>query len=142
MNISKLTKALSPANLAETCEITISAAFSITIHHVSAVNQSYNAATAKFALVNPQHPLFTDFASFWPDLASAKVTPDTLKFLAHVVVDNWSLTDDDGEQQPYSPEAFIELMTGDDPFQRSIPTKLLQACLAPSTFKVDLIVKP
>lgn len=142
MNISKLTKALSPANLAETCEITISPAFSITIHHVSAINQSYNAATARFALVNPQHPLFTDFASFWPDLAGAKVTPDTLQFLAHVVVADWALTDDDGEQQPYSPEAFIELMTGDDLFQRSIPTKLLQACLAPSTFKVDLIVKP
>lgn len=142
MNISKLTKALSPANLAETCEITISPAFSITIHHVSSINQSYNAAVAKFALVNPQHPLFTDFASFWPDLAGAKVTPDTLQFLAHVVVADWMLTDDDGEQQPYSPEAFIELMTGDDQFQRSIPTKLLQACLAPSTFKVDLIVKP
>lgn len=164
MNISKLTKALSPANLAETCEITISQAFSITIHHVSAINQSYNAATAKFALVNPQHPLFTDFASFWPDLAGAKVTPDTLQFLAHVVVADWVLMEDpqpeldssgvateeeDGSIKmappvavPYSPEAFIELMTGDDPFQRSIPTKLLQACLAPSTFKVDLIVKP
>jgi hypothetical protein len=163
MNISKLTKALSPANLAETCEITISPAFSITIHHVSAINQSYNAATAKFALVNPQHPLFTDFASFWPDLAGAKVTPYTLQFLAHVVVADWMLLEDpqpaldeegnpllreggmpameDPVAVPYSPEAFIELMTGDDQFQRSIPTKLLQACLAPSTFKVDLIVK-
>lgn len=142
MNISKLTKALSPANLAETCEITISPNFSVTIMHVAAINQSYNAAVAKFGLSHPTHDLFKDFERFSSELLPYKVTTSTLQFLAHVVVADWTLTDDDGEQQPYSPEAFIELMTGDDPFQRSIPAKLLQACLAPSTFKVDLIVKP
>lgn len=142
MNISKLTKALSPANLAELSEITISPDFSITILQVAGINQHYQAAVAKFALVNPQHPLFTDAMTFLSDVWAAKVTPDTLQFLAYVVVNNWSLTDDDGELQQYYPEAFIELFTGPDPFQRAIPAKLLKACTADSTFKVDLIVKP
>lgn len=142
MNISKLTKALSPANLAELSEITISPAFSITICYATAGCQQYQAAVAKFGLSHPTHDLFKDFERFSSELLPYKVTTSTLQFLAHVVVAGWELTDDDGGKVPYSPEAFLELMTGEDEFQRTIPAKLLRACLDSQTFKVDLVVKP
>ena len=66
MNISKLTKALSPANLAELSEITISPDFSITILQVAGINQvSINEkAGLDFATALRSEPFSFDLFDF------------------------------------------------------------------------------
>lgn len=133
----KLTRALQPLNLADTCEITLTDRFTVHIVEAARHNQLYAARVAAFASLQPEHPMKDAKSTFWLDLMSGKLTPDTRSFLANVTISDWSLLDDDDAPVPYSPEAAIEVLSTDEA-SRVIASKLMTAAFNPANFEVPL----
>ena len=133
----KLTKALQPLNLADTCTVDLNPNFSVTICEAARHNQQYHARVASLALKQPKHPMGDGKSAFWVDCVSGRLTPDTLTYLVEVIVVDWQLVDDDGEQIPYSPAVGIEVFNTDQ-VGRVLASKLLTAAFSPANFEVPL----
>jgi len=133
----KLTKALSPLNLADTCDVTLSPDFTVTICQAALHNQVYHARVAAYATANPDHPARDAKSQFWTDMFAGKLTPDTLAFLTNVVIVDWLLADDDGELVPYTPETAAEVLSTDQ-VGKVVASRILQACLGSKLFEVSL----
>ena len=133
----KLTNALQPLNLADTCEIKLSDLFTVKIVQAARHNQAYLSRVAAFAALRPDHPMKDAASPFWADVVQGKLTPDTMTFLSHVIIHDWSLVDDDGQPVPYSPEAADEVLNTDEA-GKVVASKLLVASFAPGNFEVVL----
>lgn len=141
MKLSNLSKAIMPNNLADTCEITVTpGVFSVSIVEVAGYNQEFNARVTKFVQSNSDHPAAKGDMEFWNDLRAGRATADTLSFLAHVVVADWTLLDDDGEQVPFDAELAMQIFQADKP-GKVIASKLLKASTIPSMFQMGDIIK-
>lgn len=131
----KLTKALQPLNLADTCEIKLSENFTVSICEAAAHNQFYMARLHKLAVAQPTHPMRDPQSSFWQDVFEGKLTPDTESFLTEVILTGWALKDDDCNDVPFTPELAREVLTTDQA-GRVIASKVLRAALTPANFEV------
>lgn len=131
--MKNLSKALQPYNLADIADITITPdVFSVKVIEMSVASQQFNARVADFCKSHPKHPSFGGDLTheFWTDLQAGKVTPDTIVFLANVLIVDWTLRDDDGELVEFAPDAAIEIFNG---FTR-VANKLLLAVQQPLFF--------
>lgn len=136
-----LTKALTPHSLADTVSITITPdVFSMTVVAATGYCQTYAANVSKFVAAHPEHPARDPESQFYGDLIAARPTGDTLLFLTEVLITDWQLVDDDGEQIPYTPEFARDIFKGSEA-GRVIASKLLRAAQVSQNFQVDLIVK-
>lgn len=131
----KLTKALQPLNLADTCEIKLSDNFTVSICEAAAHNQFYTARVHKLAVAQPTHPMRDPQSPFWQDVFEGKLTADTESFLTEVILTGWALKDDDGKDVPFTPELAREVLTTDQA-GRVIASKVLRAALTPANFEV------
>lgn len=133
----KLTKALQPLNLADTCTIELTPSFTVQICEAARHNQTYHARVAALALKQPKHPIGDGKSTFWIDCLQGKLTPDTLTYLVEVIIAGWTLTDDDGEPVEFTPANAIEVFNTDQ-VGRVLASKLLTAAFSPANFEVPL----
>lgn len=134
MDLSKLSKALTPANLADTADVTISPTFKIKVCQMINYNQAYSAKLAEFSKKFPDHLFVKDFKTFIATWYDAKQTKDTVSFMAHVILCGWTLTDDDGNPVEFTPSNAIQLLQ--TPVGRTIFGKLVNAVQSDSIFQL------
>lgn len=135
MELSKLSKALSPVNLADMADITISPTFTLKVCQMINYNQVYNQKLVKFSQDNPKHLFVRDFKAFLDDWYTGKQTPDTISFMAHVIICGWSLTDDEGQPVEFSPQNAVKLLQS--PIGRTIFVKLTNAVQSDTSFQMQ-----
>ena len=127
MKLSNLSKALQPYNLADFTDIEITKdVFSVKIINAEVGSQQWAVRSAEYAR---QFEL-TDIAPRIGELLSHQVTEESLHLLAHVIVTDWALKDDDGKKVKYDPVQAIELFET----MPRIAAKLMQACHTSSMF--------
>ena len=137
----KFSKALAPLNLADTCEIPLTPSFKVNILQAAGHNQLYHARVAAMGARFPDHPIKEPKSQFWMDALTGKLTADTAAFLCHVVLTGWSgLTDNDGNDVPFSAEAAEDVLASDGP-NRVIASKLLSATFTQANFTLGDTLK-
>lgn len=125
MDLSKFSTALTPVNLADTTDITITPQFTVKVCQMVNYNQVYMAKMSEFSQKFPKHQFVKDFKSFIGDWYDAKQTPDTVSFMAHVILCGWELLDNDGNAEPFSAQSAITLLNA--PVGRAIFGKIANA---------------
>lgn len=135
MDLSKLSTALQSANLADTADVTISPTFTLKVCQMVNYNQVYNQKLTAFAQKFPDHKFVKDFKAFMNEWYTGKQTPDTISFMAHVILCGWTLTDDDGEDVPFTAPDAIQLLQ--TPVGRNIFGKLAVAVQSESVFQTE-----
>lgn len=135
MDLSKLSNALQSSNLADTANVAISPTFTIKVCQMINYNQVYNQKLATFAQKFPNHKFVKDFKAFINDWYAAKQTPDTISFMAHVILCGWSLKDDEGEDVPFTTSDAVTLLQ--TPVGRSIFGKIANAVQSDSVFQTE-----
>lgn len=135
MDLSKLSNALQSSNLADTADITISPTFTIKVCQMVNYNQVYNQKLAAFAQKFPNHQFVKDFKGFMTDWYAGKQTPDTISFMAHVILCGWSLTDNDGNDVEFTQPDAIQLLQ--TPVGRSIFGKIANSVQSDAVFQTE-----
>lgn len=135
MDFSKLSKALSPVNLGDTTLVTVSPQFKLRVCQMVNYNQVYQAKTAAFAKDNPSHKFVTDTRSFLTDWYAMKQTPETVSFMAHVIISGWEMLDDEGHDVEYTPQNAVKLLTS--PLGKTLFGKLTAAVQNDSLFQLE-----
>jgi len=133
MKFDNLSAALSPHNLADIADITITeGVFSVKMVRLSPASQQYNARVGEFSR-NRKKPISEQFAA---DVFAGKVTPETIEFIANVLIIDWSLIDDEGNNVPFEPSAAIELLSAPG-FGQNIANRLLLASRDDAFYKQE-----
>lgn len=135
MDLSKFSNSLAPANLAERSRVDISEGFSLEIVRMSKVNQAFNLKIKRFAEKFPDHMVCKDPQKFTQLLYAGEHTPDVLSYVAHVVVNDWHLLDNEGKTEQYSPAKAIELFN--TKVGREILSKVINAAVTETAFRVE-----
>lgn len=136
-----LTKAFQPHNLADFADVTVTPdIFSVKICEMNTESQQFMVRVADFAKeCNREHPIFsTDDETrnaFYADWNANKVTSDTLALLVNVVIVDWSLLDDDGNDVPFD----TQLASGEFTKTPRVATKLIRASMLPAFFEQDAL---
>jgi hypothetical protein len=135
MDLSKLSTALAPANLADTADVTISPTFTLKVCQMVNYNQAYKLKTAEFAKKFSDHPYITDTEKFLNQWNSGEKNKHTVAFMAHVIMCGWSLKDDDGNDVEFSPQNAIQLLQ--TPIGSNIFGKLVNIVRTESVFQIE-----
>ena len=135
MDLSKLSTALQSANLADTADVTISPTFTLKVCQMVNYNQVYNHKLATFSQKFPEHKFVKDIKAFLNEWYTGKQTPDTISFMAHVILCGWTLTDNDGEDVPFTAPDAIQLLQ--TPVGRTIFSKLALAVQQDTVFQAE-----
>lgn len=135
MDLSKLSKALQPANLADTALVTISPDFKLRVCQMINYNQAYTSKLAEFSRKFPKHAFVKDNRKFLKQWFSGEQTPDCVSFMAHVILCGWELTDDDGADIPFNPSNAVQLLQ--TPVGRTVFGKLALAVQSESLFETE-----
>jgi hypothetical protein len=134
LDLSNLSDALAPANLADTTNVVVSEKFSLRIVYMSASNQAYTAKLAEFGKKFKDHSVVKKPQDFMTDWYLQKHTSDTVSFMAHVILAGWKLTDNDGNDIPFDKTEAIRLLN--TKVGKTIFGKLINACQQESTFQL------
>ena len=135
MELAKLSTALQSANLADTADVTISPTFTLKVCQMVNYNQVYNEKLTTFAQKFPEHKFVKDIKAFLNEWYTGKQTPDTISFMAHVILCGWTLTDNDGEDVPFTAPDAIQLLQ--TPVGRTIFSKLALAVQQDTVFQAE-----
>ena len=135
MDLSKLSTALKTSNLADMADVTISPTFTLKVCQMVNYNQVYNEKLVTFAQKNPKHQFVKDINGFLQDWYAGKQTPDTISFMAHVILCGWTLQDDDRKPVEFSTSDAVKLLQA--PVGRSIFGKLALAVQQESVFQTE-----
>lgn len=135
MDLSKLSTALRSVNLADTADVTISPTFTLKVCQMVNYNQVYNEKLTTFTQKFPDHKFVKDFKAFMNEWYSGKQTPDTVSFMAHVILCGWSLKDDEGKTVQFRPSNAIKLLQ--TPVGRNIFGKLAVAVQSEAVFQTE-----
>lgn len=135
MDLSKLSTALQSANLADTADVTISPTFTLKVCQMVNYNQVYNEKLTTFSQKFPDHKFVKDIKAFLNEWYTGKQTPDTISFMAHVILCGWTLTDNDGEDVPFTAPDAIQLLQ--TPVGRTIFSKLALAVQQDTVFQAE-----
>ncbi|AUR98474.1 hypothetical protein NVP1251O_43 [Vibrio phage 1.251.O._10N.261.55.E5] len=135
MDLSKLSTALQSVNLADTADVTISPTFTLKVCQMVNYNQVYNEKLTTFTQKFPDHKFVKDFKAFMNEWYTGKQTPDTISFMAHVILCGWTLTDDDGETVRFAPGNAIKLLQTQ--IGRTIFSKLAIAVQQDTVFQTE-----
>ena len=135
MDLSKLSTALQSVNLADTADVTISPTFTLKVCQMVNYNQVYNEKLTTFTQKFPDHKFVKDFKAFMNEWYTGKQTPDTISFMAHVILCGWTLTDDDGKTVRFAPGNAIKLLQ--TPVGRNIFGKLAIAVQSEAVFQTE-----
>lgn len=135
MDLSKLSTALQSVNLADTADVTISPTFTLKVCQMVNYNQVYNEKLATFSQKFPNHKFVKDFKAFMNEWYTGKQTPDTVSFMAHVILCGWTLTDNEGEPVPFTAPDAIQLLQTQ--VGRTIFSKLAIAVQQDTVFQTE-----
>lgn len=135
MDLSKLSTALTPANLADTADVMISATFTLKVCQMVNYNQVYRAKTVEFAKNFPEHPYIKNPDKFLQQWNSAEKNKDTIAFMAHVIMSGWTLLDDDNNPVEFSPQNAVQLLQ--TPVGSNIFGKLVNAVRSDAVFQLE-----
>lgn len=135
MDLSKLSNALESVNLADTADITISPTFTLKVCQMVNYNQVYNEKLSTFAQKFPDHKFVKDSQAFLNEWWTGKQNADTVSFMAHVILCGWTLLDNEGKAQRFTPANAIKLLQ--TPVGRTIFGKIAGAVRTESVFRTE-----
>lgn len=104
MNIDNLSNALSTFVKNDTEWLNINDSFKLCVTRMSIESQIYNAKQTEYLKDNPSTPKLFD------DLFNAVATNETIKYLANVLIVDWKLKDNDGEEIEYTVDTAVEIL--------------------------------
>lgn len=140
MNIDKFSNALSPLARKDTVELVLSPSFKLHVIRMVGHSRAFSAAGKDFARSHPDHQIVKDNEKFNIDFASRNITPEVVDFLANVIIKDWQLVDDDGNEQPFSVQECIDLLTlqrNGHEIGASIAVKVINMTMDESQFDID-----
>lgn len=135
MDLSKLSNALQTVNLADTADVTISPTFTLKVCQMVNYNQVFNHKVLNFAKDFPDHKFSKDFKAFMNSWFKGEQTPDTISFMAHVILCGWSLTDNSDNEVEFTPSNAIQILQ--TPVGRAIFGKVAIAVQQDSVFQTQ-----
>lgn len=134
IDLSNLSEALAPANLADTTNVVVSDKFSLRIVYMSKSNQAYNAKLSEFVKQFPDHLVAKKPQDFMIKWFNQDHTPDTVSFMTYVILAGWKLTDNAGDDVPFNQSEAITLLN--TKVGKTIFGKLINACQQETTFQL------
>lgn len=135
MDLSKLSNALKSVNLADTADVTISPTFTLKVCQMVNYNQVYNQKLSDFAEKFPTHKFVKDFSGFMQEWYAGKQTPDTISFMAHVIICGWELVDDEDKKVRFTPGNAVKILQA--PIGRAIFGKIALAVQQEYVFRTE-----
>ncbi|MBB5411906.1 hypothetical protein HDG34_005872 [Paraburkholderia sp. HC6.4b] len=136
----KLSKALGQFNLNDTVTVEITPGiFSVDIVSYSGANQEFNRRLALLTATYPNHQVVTDNGTFIADLIGGNPTDAVVQMVTEVLISNWSLKDDDGNDVPFTVDTAVSIIRSTDHpgIGRNLMHKLVQVSLNSSQFRAD-----
>lgn len=136
MQLSNFKNALSSLARKNTTELKISDSFTLHVQAMRNDNRTFAHAKTMYVKQNPKHRMVTDADNFTLDLLDRNITEDIKHYLAHLVVTDWYLLDDDNKKQAFSPAECIDLFNLPDVGER-IAAKVIDTALNETSFDID-----
>lgn len=135
MDLSKFSTSLAPVNLAERSRVTVSEGFSLEIIRMSKVNQAFNLKVKHFAEKFPDHLVVKDPHKFTQMLFTGEHNTHTVSYVAHVVLNDWYLIDNEGNEESFEPSKAIQLFN--TKVGREVFAKVVNAAINETAFRVE-----
>lgn len=137
MKLSKLKNALSGLARKPDSTLVISPSLSLHIGSIDTGNTSYIARQTEFLRNNSTHSAMVNGTEFFNSLWRREVSADIVSFLAHVVIVGWTLLDDDGKEQPFTPGECIDLLMLPDGIGAGIAAAVIDHAVTVSNYQLD-----
>lgn len=149
MKLSKLKNALSGLARKPDSTLVISPSLSLHIGSIDTGNTQYVQRQAEFLRNNPDHTAIKEALAkakgeslpvgdeFFDRLYRREASTDIVQFLAHVVIVGWTLLDDDGKEQPFTPGECIDLLMLPDGIGAGIAAAVIDHAVTVSNYQLD-----
>lgn len=134
MKLSKLKTALSGLARKPESTLVISPSLSLYVGSVEPSNTQYLQRQTEFLRNNP---IITDATEFFNRLWRREYADDIVQYLAHVVITGWTLLDDDGKEQSFTPTECVDLLKLPDGIGAAITAAVIDHAVTQTNYTLD-----
>ena len=137
MKLSNFKNALSTFARKPDSTLVLGPSLSLSIGSLDTANTEYLSRQAEFLRNNPKHSAVVNGADFFNRLWRREVSADIIQFLAYVVITDWTLLDDDGNEQPFTIGECIDLLMLPDGIGAGIATAVIDHAVTETNYQID-----